>query len=114
MYAQSDNQRVRQWYLGDTLYFEGKEYEKWWKQSPIAYIKNAKTPTMIHVVDGDPRVPRPQSEEMHMALKRLGVPTELFVYPGATHGIRTRATSTPRPWLSSPGWSNMCSARIPS
>ncbi|GDX86725.1 peptidase S9 [Gemmatimonadota bacterium] len=87
MYAQSDNQRVRQWYLGDTLYFEGKEYEKWWKQSPIAYIKNAKTPTMIHVVDGDPRVPRPQSEEMHMALKRLGVPTELFVYPGATHGI---------------------------
>lgn len=87
MYAQSDNQRVRQWYLGDTLYFEGKQYEKWWKQSPLAYIKNAKTPTMIHVVDGDPRVPRPQSEEMHMALKRLGVPTELFVYPGSTHGI---------------------------
>lgn len=22
-----------------------------------------------------------------MALKRLGVPTELFVYPGGTHGI---------------------------
>lgn len=22
-----------------------------------------------------------------MALKKLGVPTELFVYPGATHGI---------------------------
>lgn len=87
MYAQSDNQRVRQWYLGDTLYFVGKEYEKWWKQSPIAYIQNAKTPTMIHVVDGDPRVPRPQSEEMHMALKKLGVPTELFVYPGSTHGI---------------------------
>jgi dipeptidyl aminopeptidase/acylaminoacyl peptidase len=87
MYAQSDNQRVRQWYLGDTLYFVGKEYEKWWRQSPIAYIANAKTPTMIHVVDGDPRVPRPQSEEMHMALKKLGVPTELFVYPGQTHGI---------------------------
>ena len=42
---------------------------------------------MIHVVDGDPRVPRPQSEELHMALRKLGVPTELFVYPGATHGI---------------------------
>jgi hypothetical protein len=24
---------------------------------------------------------------MHMALKKLGVPTELFVYPGNTHGI---------------------------
>ena len=42
---------------------------------------------MIHVVDGDPRVPRPESEGLHMALKRLHVPTELYVYPGATHGI---------------------------
>ncbi|MBM4194842.1 MAG: S9 family peptidase [Gemmatimonadetes bacterium] len=87
MYGQSDTQRLRQWYLGDKLFFEGNEWEKWWKQSPIAYIKNAKTPTMIHVVDGDPRVPRPQSEELHMALKRLNVPTEFFVYPGQTHGI---------------------------
>jgi Dipeptidyl aminopeptidases/acylaminoacyl-peptidases len=42
---------------------------------------------MIHVVEGDPRVPRPQSEELFMALKRLGIPTELYVYPGNTHGI---------------------------
>ena len=85
MYAQSDVQRSRQWYLGDKLYYDDMEH--WWKQSPAAYIKNAKTPTMIHVVDNDPRVPRPQSEELHMALKRLGVPTEFFVYPGNTHGI---------------------------
>ena len=85
MYGESDTQRVRQWYLGDKLYFDDMEH--WWKQSPAAYIKNAKTPTMIHVVDNDPRVPRPQSEELHMALKRLSVPTEFFVYPGNTHGI---------------------------
>ena len=42
---------------------------------------------MIHVVKDDPRVPSPQSIELHMALKKLGVPTELFVYPGQTHGI---------------------------
>ncbi len=53
----------------------------------MKYIKNAKTPTMIHVVEGDPRVPSPQSVELHMALKRLGVPTELFMYPGQSHGI---------------------------
>jgi dipeptidyl aminopeptidase/acylaminoacyl peptidase len=87
MYAQSDVQRVRQWYLGDKMYWEGNEYQNWWRQSPIAYIRNAKTPTMIHVVDGDPRVPRPQSDELHMALKKLNVPTEYFVYPGMTHGI---------------------------
>jgi acetyl esterase/lipase len=32
-------------------------------------------------------VPRPQSEELHMALKQRGVPTEFFVHPGNTHGI---------------------------
>ncbi len=85
MYGESDTQRGRQWYLGDKMYWDDMEH--WWKQSPAAYIKNAKTPTMIHVVDGDPRVPRPESEGLHMALKRLGVPTEFYVYPGGTHGI---------------------------
>ena len=85
MYAQSDVQRNRQHYLGDKLPYD--DFDAYWNQSPLKYIKNAKTPTMIHVVKGDPRVPSPQSEELHMALKRLGVPTELFVYPGETHGI---------------------------
>jgi len=85
MYAQSDVQRNRQYYLGDKLPYD--DFDAYWNQSPLKYIRNAKTPTMIHVVKGDPRVPSPQSEELHMALKRLGVPTELFVYPGESHGI---------------------------
>jgi dipeptidyl aminopeptidase/acylaminoacyl peptidase len=85
MYAQSDVQRNRQFYLGDRLPYD--DFEAYWVQSPVRYIKNAKTPTMIHVVEGDPRVPSPQSVELHMALKRMGVPTELFMYPGQSHGI---------------------------
>ena len=85
MYAQSDVQRNRQYYLGDKLPYD--DFDAYWNQSPLKYIKNAKTPTMIHVVEGDPRVPSPQSIELHMALKQLGVPTELFMYPGNTHGI---------------------------
>ena len=85
MYAQSDVQRNRQFYLGNKLPYE--DFEAYWNQSPIKYIRNAKTPTMIHVVQGDPRVPSPQSVELHMALKKLGVPTELYMYPGNTHGI---------------------------
>ena len=84
MYAETDVQRIREYY------FRGKPYDNFdylWDISPLKYIKNAKTPTLIHVVDGDPRVPRPQSEELHMALQKLGVPTEFFVYPGNTHGI---------------------------
>ena len=85
MYAQSDVQRNRQFYLGNKLPYE--DFDAYWNQSPIKYIKNAKTPTMIHVVEGDPRVPSPQSVELHMALKKLGVPTELYMYPGQSHGI---------------------------
>ena len=85
MYAQSDVQRNRQYYLGDKLPYD--DFEAYWVQSPVRYIRNAKTPTMIHVVEGDPRVPSPQSVELHMALKRMGVPTELFMYPGQSHGI---------------------------
>jgi dipeptidyl aminopeptidase/acylaminoacyl peptidase len=85
MYAQSDVQRNRQFYLGDKLPYD--DFDAYWNQSPLKYIKNAKTPTMIHVVEGDPRVPSPQSIELHMALKQLGVPTELYMYPGNTHGI---------------------------
>ena len=84
MYAQSDIQRARQEYFGGKPY---DNFERLWDMSPLKYIKNATTPTLIHVVDGDPRVPRPQSEELHMALRQLGVPTEFFVYPGSTHGI---------------------------
>ncbi|HEY0874800.1 MAG TPA: prolyl oligopeptidase family serine peptidase, partial [Vicinamibacterales bacterium] len=85
MYAQSDVQRNRQYYLGNKLPYD--DFDAYWNQSPLKYIKNAKTPTMIHVVEGDPRVPSPQSVELHMALKQLGVPTELFMYPGSSHGI---------------------------
>jgi len=85
MYAQSDVQRNRQFYLGDKLPYY--DYDAYWDQSPMKYITNARTPTMIHVVEGDPRVPSPQSVELHMGLKKLGVETELFMYPGQSHGI---------------------------
>ena len=85
MYAQSDVQRNRQFYVGDGFLYE--DFDTYFDQSPLKYIVNAVTPTMIHVVEGDPRVPSPQSVELHMALKKLGVPTELFMYPGRSHGI---------------------------
>jgi dipeptidyl aminopeptidase/acylaminoacyl peptidase len=85
MYAQTDGQRHRQEYFGGKLPYH--DFDAWWDQSPLKYITNARTPTMIHVVKGDPRVPSPQSVELHMALKQLGVPTEFFMYPGDSHGI---------------------------
>jgi dipeptidyl aminopeptidase/acylaminoacyl peptidase len=84
MYAQNDIQRLREHYFGGLPY---DHFDHYWDVSPLKHIKNARPPTLIHVVDGDPRVPRPQSEELYMALRKLGVPTEFLVYPGSTHGI---------------------------
>ena len=84
MYAETDVHPNRE------FYFQGTPYENWdhyIAMSPLRYIRNAKTPTLIHVGQEDPRVPRPQSEELHMALKKLGVPTEFIVYPRMGHGL---------------------------
>jgi len=84
LYAQTDMQDPRE------FYFKGTPYDNWdhyLEVSPLKYIKRAKTPTLIHCGEKDQRVPRPQSEELHMALKKLGVPTEFIVYPNMPHGL---------------------------
>ncbi len=84
MYGQTDIHAIRD------FYFKGAPWENWDQYlnlSPLKYIRNARTPTLIQVGQEDARVPRPQSEELHMALKNLGVPTEFIVYPRMGHGI---------------------------
>ena len=55
------------------------------KSSPIQFIKNVKTPTLIIVGERDAECPAPQSYEFWHALRTLGVPTELVVYGGEGH-----------------------------
>ena len=57
------------------------------KESPLKYIKNAKTPTLIHFGENDRRVSISQGQELYTALKKLGVPTEFIIYPNMGHGI---------------------------
>jgi dipeptidyl aminopeptidase/acylaminoacyl peptidase len=58
------------------------------KVSPITYITKAKTPTFLYVGERDIEVPPTQSVEYWHALKALGVPTSLVIYPEEGHGIR--------------------------
>lgn len=57
------------------------------KTSPVAYVKNAKTPTLIQHNDGDRRVPIANAYQLRQALEDRGVPVEMIVYKGFGHGI---------------------------
>jgi len=57
------------------------------KASPMTYIKQAKTPTLIQHGELDRRVPIPNGYELRQGLEDRGVPVEMIVYKGFGHGI---------------------------
>ncbi len=65
-----------------------RNVERWTKLSPWFHVDNVKTPTLILCGQDDVNVPLLNSEQLYQALKRLGVRTELIIYPGQNHGIR--------------------------
>jgi len=72
-------------HLGDEFYNDFDTYEK---HSAIYQIKNVTTPTQVIHGQNDLRVPFTQGQEFYRALKRLGVDTEMVVYPRTPHGPR--------------------------
>ena len=63
------------------------DFEKYWKMSPIAYIGNAKTPTKVIHNEFDLRCPIEQGEQVFVALKSLGVDSEMVRFPDEFHGL---------------------------
>ena len=78
----------------------GPAYDKWFygvpyenldgfmKSSPVKYLKNARTPTLILQGDADTTDPLGQSQELYRGLKHYGVEAEMVVYPREPHGLR--------------------------
>ena len=54
--------------------------------SPMWFVKNAKTPTLILHGEADARVPPAQGRELYLALKKQGVPVEMVTYAREPHG----------------------------
>jgi dipeptidyl aminopeptidase/acylaminoacyl peptidase len=71
-------------YFGGNVYDDPAVYAK---SSPITFIKNVKTPTLIVVGDRDIECPPPQSYEFWHALKTFDVKTEFVIYPVEGHNI---------------------------
>jgi dipeptidyl aminopeptidase/acylaminoacyl peptidase len=73
------------------LLFGGKpaweSLDDYWRQSPLAYINNVTTPTLVIHSEQDLRVSIEQGEQMFVALKLQGVETELVRFPEESHGL---------------------------
>ena len=62
--------------------------QKWLAVSYAFYhADRIKTPTLFLCGESDFNVPLLNSEQMYQALRVLGVPTELVIYPGQFHGL---------------------------
>jgi dipeptidyl aminopeptidase/acylaminoacyl peptidase len=82
---------IDQWmipYFGASVYDAPEVYAR---SAPITFVKRIKTPTLIVVGERDGECPPPQSYELWHALKTLGVPTDLVIYPGEGHVFRNSA-----------------------
>jgi dipeptidyl aminopeptidase/acylaminoacyl peptidase len=75
-------------YFGASVYDDPAVYAK---SSPMNFIKNVRTPTLVIVGDSDVECPPPQSYEYWHALKTLGVKTQLVIYPHEGHGFEDPA-----------------------
>ncbi|WP_276388408.1 S9 family peptidase [Eudoraea chungangensis] len=62
--------------------------EAWEQISPFNKVANIITPTLWMGGSDDWNVPILNSEQMYQAMKRLGIETQLVVYPDEHHGIK--------------------------
>ena len=83
-YVNTDIHPFTRQYLKATPWDDPEIYAK---TSPMTYIKQAKTPTLIQHGEFDRRVPIANAYELFQGLQDRGVPVRLVVYKGFGHGI---------------------------
>jgi dipeptidyl aminopeptidase/acylaminoacyl peptidase len=92
MWAVTQTNRFRAAFAGAGIanwqsYYGENSIDQWMLPyfSPINYIKDVRTPTLIAVGERDGECPPPQSYEFWHALTSFGVKTEFVIYPGEGH-----------------------------
>jgi dipeptidyl aminopeptidase/acylaminoacyl peptidase len=83
-YVNTDIHPFTRQYLLKTPWEDPEIYRK---TSPITYINNAKTPTLIQHGELDRRVPIANGYELYQGLKDRNVPVKMIVYKGFGHPI---------------------------
>ena len=81
-YGTEDDSWYDRWFYGKPW----EHAEDVWRQSPLAYVAQAKTPFMLIQGEGDTTDPLGQSLEMYRALRQQGVVVQMLQYPRDNHG----------------------------
>lgn len=58
-----------------------------WEMSPLAHVKQAKTPLLVIHGEEDLRCPLEQGQQMYIAMKKQRVATRLVTFPNSSHGL---------------------------
>ncbi len=74
------------------------------RRSPLMYVGNVKTPTMLMTGELDLRTPIPQTEEFYAALKVQQVPTVMLRFKGEYHGTSSNPSNFLRTQLYLQSW----------
>lgn len=83
-YVNTDIHPFTRQYLKATPWDDPKIYAD---TSPMTYIKQAKTPTLIQHGEDDARVPIPNAFQLYQGLRDQNVPVQLSVFKGFGHGL---------------------------
>jgi dipeptidyl aminopeptidase/acylaminoacyl peptidase len=70
--------------------FPWDDIQAYWRRSPLAYVGNVKTPTMLITGEVDYRTPSSEAEQFYQALKLRKIDTALVRVPNASHDISAR------------------------
>lgn len=74
------------------------------RRSPLMYVDNVTTPTLLVTGEGDLRTPISQTEEFYQALQLLKVPTAMVRLQDEWHAYFNRPSNTMRMWLYRMDW----------
>lgn len=89
LYADNINVYYKYWFPG----LPWDNLEHYMDRSPISYVGNVKTPTMLLTGEQDFRTPIAESEQFYAGLKLNKVESMLVRIPGASHGIAARPSN---------------------
>jgi acylaminoacyl-peptidase len=70
--------------------FPWDDLQSYWKRSPLAYVGQVHTPTMLMTGEADYRTPSSEAEQFYQALKLRRIDTALVRVPNASHDISAR------------------------